>query len=107
MPKEFQRTITVDGFTLAPFGDRVIVEPIEGEDVTLGGILMPENVKEKPQRGCVVATGPGAYSAGTFVHVTVIVGSVVLFPKYAGTEIKHGGKKYLILREAELLAQEI
>ncbi len=88
-----------------PLGGRVVVEPIEQEDVTAGGIVLPETAKEKPQKGSVLSVGPGDRDeAGKRIPMDVSVGDVVLFAKYAGTEIKVDGKKLLILRESDLLA---
>jgi len=90
---------------LKPLGDRVVVEPIEQEDVTMGGIVLPETAKEKPQKGTVLSIGPGARDEdGKRIAMDVQVNDTVLFAKYAGTEIKIEGKKYLILRESDLLA---
>ncbi len=91
--------------SLKPLGDRVVVEPIEQEETTAGGIILPETAKEKPQRGSVVATGPGARDdQGKRIALDVKEGDVVLFAKYAGTEFKVDGKKLLILKESDLLA---
>jgi chaperonin GroES len=91
--------------TLKPLGDRVVVEPIEQEEITAGGIVLPETAKEKPQRGTVIAAGPGARDdEGKHVALDVQAGDIVLFAKYAGTEFKVDGKKLLILRENDLLA---
>jgi chaperonin GroES len=91
--------------SLKPLGDRVVVEPIEQDDVTAGGIVLPETAKEKPQQGMVVAAGPGARDEdGKRIMLDVKVGDKVLFAKYAGTEFKLDGKKLLILRESDLLA---
>lgn len=90
---------------LKPLGGRVIVEPIEAEDVTAGGILLPETAKEKPQKGTVISVGPGERDdKGKYIPMEVKVGDTVLFNKYAGTEIKVDGKKIMILRENEILA---
>lgn len=90
---------------LKPLADRVVVEPIEEEEMTSGGIVLPETAKEKPQRGKVVATGPGARDdEGKHIDMEVSKGDVVLFAKYSGTEIKMDGKKVLILRESDILA---
>ncbi len=90
---------------LKPLGSRVVVEPIESEDVTAGGIVLPETAKEKPQKGKVVATGPGDRDEdGKHIPMDVNTADTVLFAKYAGTEIKIDGKKLLILRESDLLA---
>lgn len=90
---------------LKPLGSRVVVEPIESEDVTPGGIVLPETAKEKPQKGKVLSVGPGDRDdKGNRISMDVKVGDIVLFAKYAGTEIKVDGKKLLILRESDLLA---
>ena len=90
---------------LKPLGGRVIVEPIEQEEKTAGGIILPETAKEKPQEGKVVAAGPGDRNeAGERVAMDVQVGDKVLYAKYSGTEIKLDGKKVLILRESDILA---
>jgi chaperonin GroES len=91
--------------SLKPLGDRVIVEPIEQEDVTVGGIMLPDTAKEKPQKGKILAAGPGARNdAGERVKMDVKVGDTVLYAKYAGTEIKLDGEKVLVLRESDILA---
>ena len=90
---------------LKPLGGRVIVEPIEQEEMTAGGIILPETAKEKPQEGNVLAVGPGDRDdKGERVPMDVKVGDKVLFAKYSGTEVKMNGKKLLILRESDLLA---
>lgn len=91
--------------SLKPLGNRVVVEPIEQEEMTAGGIVLPETAKEKPQRGKVLAAGPGERNdKGDRIALDVAEGDVVLFAKYAGTEFKLDGKKLLILRESDLLA---
>lgn len=91
--------------SLKPLGSRVVVEPIEEEDKTSGGLYLPETAKEKPQKGNVLAVGPGDRDdEGKRIALDVQVGDVVLFAKYAGTEIKLDGKKLLIMRESDLLA---
>ena len=90
---------------LKPLGGRVVVEPLEAEDITAGGIFLPETAKEKPQKGTIVACGEGERDdKGKRIPMDVKVGDVVLFNKYAGTEIKVDGKKIMILRENEILA---
>ena len=90
---------------LRPLGDRVWVEPIEQEETTASGIILPETAKEKPMEGKILAVGPGTRDeAGKPQPLDVKVGDRVLFAKYAGTEIKHNGSKYLIMRESDLLA---
>ncbi len=90
---------------LKPLADRLVVEPIEQEDVTAGGIILPETAKEKPQQGKVIAAGPGRTDEkGKRVAMELAVGDRVLYAKYSGTEIKLDGKKVLILRESDILA---
>ena len=90
---------------LKPLGSRVIVEPVEENEITAGGIVLPETAKEKPQKGLVLAAGPGDRDEdGDRIEMDVKVGDTVLFAKYGGTEIKVDGKKLLILRESDLLA---
>ena len=90
---------------LKPLGGRVIVEPIEQEEMTAGGIILPETAKEKPQEGKILASGPGERDeAGNRIAMEVKVGDKVLYAKYSGTEVKMDGKKLLILRESDLLA---
>ena len=90
---------------LKPLGGRVIVEPIEQEEMTAGGIILPETAKEKPQEGNVLAVGPGDRDdKGERVPMVVKVGDKVLFAKYSGTEVKIDSKKILIMRESDLLA---
>jgi chaperonin GroES len=91
---------------LKPLGDRLVVEPIEGEETTSGGILLPETAKEKPQEGKVLAAGPGRVDEqGNRVQMEVKVGDRVLYAKYAGTEVKlEGDRKVLILKESDVLA---
>ena len=90
---------------LKPLGSRVLVEPIEQEDITAGGIVLPETAKEKPQQGLILAIGPGARDEdGKRIPMDVEKGDKILFAKYSGTEIKMDAKKYLILREEDILA---
>jgi chaperonin GroES len=90
---------------IKPLADRIVVEPIEQEEVTAGGIILPETAKEKPQQGKIVAAGPGRTDEkGKRVDMEVKVGDKVLYAKYSGTEIKQDGKKLLILRESDILA---
>jgi chaperonin GroES len=91
--------------SLKPLADRVVVKPIEQDDVTAGGIMLPDTAKEKPQKGEVLAIGPGSRNdAGVRVAMDVKVGDVVLYAKYGGTEIKLDGDKVLVLRESDILA---
>ena len=91
---------------LKPLGDRLVVEPIEQEETTSGGILLPETAKEKPQEGRVIAAGPGRLDdGGNRVKMEVAEGDRVLYAKYAGTEVKlEDDKKVLILKESDILA---
>jgi len=90
---------------LKPLGSRVVVEPIEQEEVTAGGIVLPETAKEKPQQGKILAVGPGDRDeGGNYIPMDVKVGDKILFAKYSGTEVKVDGKKLLILRESDILA---
>jgi chaperonin GroES len=96
---------TMAELKLRPLGDRVWVEPIEQEETTASGIILPETAKEKPQEGKVLAVGPGVRNdKGERQPLDVKVGDRVLFAKYAGTEIKQEGTKYLIMRESDILA---
>jgi chaperonin GroES len=91
--------------SLKPLGNRVVIEPLEQEEITAGGIVLPETAKEKPQKGTVLSVGPGDRDEdGERIPMDVKEGDTVLFAKYAGTEIKVDGKKLLILRESDLLA---
>jgi len=83
-----------------PLADRVVIEPAQAETKTSSGIIIPDTAKEKPQRGTIVAAGPGKKDE----PVTVKVGDVVLYGKYAGTEITIDGKDYLIMKESDVLA---
>jgi chaperonin GroES len=90
---------------LKPLGGRVIVEPTEQEEMTAGGIILPETAKEKPQEGKILAAGPGDRNEdGERIEMEVKVGDKVLYAKYSGTEVKLDGKKMLILRESDILA---
>jgi chaperonin GroES len=90
---------------LKPLGSRLVVEPIEQEDVTTGGIYLPETAKEKPQKGLVMSLGPGDRDEeGKRIPMDVKKGDTVLFNKYSGTEIKIDGKKLLIMKESDILA---
>ncbi|MBK5092029.1 MAG: co-chaperone GroES [Actinobacteria bacterium] len=91
---------------LEPLGDRVIVEPGEGQDVTASGIVIPDTAKEKPQEGKVLAVGPGRYEEGKLIPLDVKPGDIVIYSKYGGTEVKVGSKEYLILSERDILAKK-
>jgi chaperonin GroES len=93
---------------LKPLGDRLIVEVLEEEEVTTSGIVLPDTAKEKPQRGRVLAVGPGPRNEnGEFVPMDVADGDEIIFSKYGGTEIKLGADEYLILRESDVLAKVV
>ncbi|MCA0959077.1 co-chaperone GroES [Muricauda ruestringensis] len=85
---------------IKPLADRVLIEPLQAETKTASGIIIPDNAKEKPQKGTVVAVGPGTKEE----KVTVKVGDTVLYGKYAGTELKLDGTDYLMMRESDILA---
>lgn len=85
---------------IKPLADRVVVEPKEAETKTASGLYIPDTAKEKPQQGTVVAVGPGTKD----VEMEVKVGDVVLYGKYAGTEVTFDDKKYLIMKQSDILA---
>jgi chaperonin GroES len=88
-----------------PLADRIIIMPLEAEQKTAGGIIIPDNAKEKPQNGEVVAAGPGKISDnGQKIDMTLKKGDKVLYGKYSGTEVSIDGKDYLIIRESDVLA---
>jgi chaperonin GroES len=91
---------------IQPLADRVVLQQVEAEEKTAGGLYIPDNAKEKPAQGKVVAVGPGkAADNGEIIAPELKKGDVVLYGKYAGTEIEEGGKKYLIMRESDILAK--
>ena len=93
---------------LQPLADRLVVKPIAREEVTKGGIVLPDTAKEKPQEGEIIAVGPGKMDeTGKRIPMEVKVGDIVLYAKYGGTEIKIEGQELMILREADLLAKKI
>ncbi|MCO6018593.1 MULTISPECIES: co-chaperone GroES [Carnobacterium] len=90
---------------LKPLGDRVMIEVAKEEEKTVSGIVLPGSAQEKPQTGTIIAVGEGRIlENGTKVEMAVKVGDVVLFEKYAGTEVKYEGKEYLVLKEHDLVA---
>jgi len=92
---------------LKPMGDRLVVKPIEQEEVSRGGILLPDTAKEKPQEGKVLAVGPGRLSdEGNRLPMDVKVGDIVVYAKYGGTEIKVEEEELMILRESDILAKK-
>jgi chaperonin GroES len=93
---------------LQPLGDRLIVEALEEEETTSSGIVLPDTAKEKPQRGRVLAVGPGSRDeSGNYVAMDVLEGDEVIYSKYGGTEIRLGSDDYLILRESDVLAKVV
>ena len=92
---------------LQPLGDRLIVEVLEEEEMTISGIVLPDTAREKPQRGRVLAVGPGERSenTGEVIPMDVAVGDEIIFSKYGGTEVKLGTDDVLILRESDVLAK--
>jgi chaperonin GroES len=93
---------------LQPLGDRLIVEALEEEETTTSGIVLPDTAKEKPQRGRVLAVGPGSRDEdGNFIAMEVAEGDEIIYSKYGGTEIKLGTEEYLILRESDILAKVV
>ena len=93
---------------LQPLGDRLIVEVLEEEEMTVSGIVLPDTAKEKPQRGRVLATGPGSRNdKGDIIPMDVAKDDEVVFSKYGGTEIKLGTDEVLILRESDVLAKVV
>jgi chaperonin GroES len=93
---------------LKPLGDRLIVETLEEEETTSSGIVLPDTAKEKPQRGRVLAVGPGSRDeSGNYVALDLAEGDEIIFSKYGGTEIRLGTDDYLILRESDVLAKVV
>ena len=96
---------TATKVVLKPLEDRIVVEPLEAEQVTASGLVIPDTAKEKPQEGKVLAVGPGRFDdKGARVPVDVQVGDVVLYSKYGGTEVKYSGEEYLVLSARDVLA---
>jgi chaperonin GroES len=92
--------------SIRPLDDRVVVEPLEAEEKTAGGILLPDSAKEKPQRGKIIAAGPGKLrDNGERTALSVKVGDEVLYGRYAGSDIKEGGKELKVMRETDILAK--
>jgi chaperonin GroES len=93
---------------LQPLGDRLIVEVLDEDEITVSGIVLPDTAKEKPQRGNVLAVGPGSRDEdGKYIKMDVEVGDEIIFSKYGGTEIKVGANDVLILRESDVLAKVV
>ena len=97
-------TATAKKLKLSPLDDRVVVQPTDAEEVTAGGIVLPDSAREKPQRGKVVARGPGKLlDTGKRGEMDVKVGDEVVYGKYSGTEVEVSGETYVILRESDIL----
>ena len=98
----------MSNLNVRPLDDRVVVEPLEAEEKTAGGILLPDTAREKPQRGKVLAVGAGKVNDdGKRQPVAVAVGDVVLYGRYAGNDIEIGGKDLKIMRESDILAKVV
>jgi chaperonin GroES len=96
---------TATKVVLKPLEDRIVVEPLEAEQVTASGLVIPDTAKEKPQEGKVISVGPGRFDdKGVRVPIDVKVGDVVLYSKYGGTEVKYSGQEYLVLSARDVLA---
>ena len=96
---------TATKVVLKPLEDRIVVQPLEAEQVTASGLVIPDTAKEKPQEGKVLAVGPGRFDdKGVRVPVDVQVGDVVVYSKYGGTEVKYSGEEYLVLSARDVLA---
>jgi chaperonin GroES len=108
VPKDETDEIGGVWMDLKPLGDRLIVQALEEEDVTESGIVLPDTAKEKPQRGRVLAVGPGPRNEdGEYVAMELSEGDEIIFSKYGGTDIKLGAEEYLILRESDVLAKVV
>jgi chaperonin GroES len=95
-----------ESIALAPLADRVVVAPFPKDEATASGILIPDSAnRDKPERGTVVAVGPGRYDDGDLLPMSLVVGDVVLFSKYGYDEVKIDGKEYFILPESQVLAK--
>ncbi|TVZ04131.1 co-chaperone GroES [Trebonia kvetii] len=96
---------TATKVVLKPLEDRIVVQPLEAEQVTASGLVIPDTAKEKPQEGKVLAVGPGRFDeSGKRIPVDVQVDDVVLYSKYGGTEVKYSGQEYLVLSARDVLA---
>ena len=93
-------------FKLKPLEDRIVVRPVEGEETTVSGIVIPDTAKEKPQQGSVLAVGPGkrAESSGELIPIDIKTGDTVLYSKYGGTEVTVNGEDLLVLNARDVLA---
>jgi chaperonin GroES len=89
---------------IKPLEDRIVVQPLDAEQTTASGLVIPDTAKEKPQEGVVLAIGPGRFEDGKRIELDVKVGDVVLYSKYGGTEVKYNGEDYLVLSARDVLA---
>ncbi|MFJ7901121.1 co-chaperone GroES [Streptomyces sp. NPDC096198] len=89
---------------IKPLEDRIVVQPLDAEQTTASGLVIPDTAKEKPQEGVVLAVGPGRIEDGKRVELDVKVGDVVLYSKYGGTEVKYNNEEYLVLSARDVLA---
>jgi chaperonin GroES len=90
--------------SIKPLEDRVLVQPLEAEQTTASGLVIPDTAKEKPQEGKVLAVGPGRFEDGKRLPLDISEGDVVVYSKYGGTEVKYDGQEYLILSARDVLA---
>jgi chaperonin GroES len=90
--------------SIKPLEDRIVVKPLDAEQTTASGLVIPDTAKEKPQEGEVLAVGPGRFEEGQRLPLDVKVGDTVLYSKYGGTEVKYAGQEYLILSARDVLA---
>ena len=88
--------------TIQPLNDRVVVQAQDAEEQTASGLFIPDSAKEKPQRGTVIAVGPGRVENGTKIDMTVKAGDTVLYGKYSGTEVTLDNEEYMIMRESDI-----
>lgn len=92
--------------SIQPMGDRILVKPVERDDVTKGGIFLPDTAREKPQEGEVIAVGPGrANDEGKTIPIGLKKGDLIIYAKYGGTELKEDGEDYLLLSERDVMAK--
>jgi len=97
-------TATEAKVAIKPLEDRIVVKPLDAEQTTASGLVIPDTAKEKPQEGTVLAVGPGRFEDGQRLPLDVKVGDTVLYSKYGGTEVKYAGEEYLILSARDVLA---
>ena len=98
-------TATKKKIKFRPMDDRVLLDPMEGAEMTAGGIILPDNAREKPQRGVIIAAGPGKLlDSGKRGEMSVSIGDEVFYGKYSGTDIEFGTETYVVLRETDILA---